>query len=165
MLTLEFWEGSFLVGKWYTLLCWADMRLRLQYPPTPKNAARHAQLAVETAHDVDGIELDYSPESLAQIDRIITSFHAEGLQPGQIGETVFSFGCYVGEIFVRHHGGVWKMPVDTTLPDELKDANMMVIEMPNGDVWNPIGKTFKLLENGKVDSVVYFHYIAVKEKG
>jgi hypothetical protein len=140
------------------------MRLRLQYPPIPEYAAKHAQLAVEAARNVDAIDLDYSPKSLAQIDHIITRFHNEGLQPDQIGETVFTFGCYVGEVFVQHHGGIWKMSDDTNLPKELKDKNLMVIEMPNGDVWNPIGKTFKLLENGEVDSVVYFYYIAIKEE-
>src|SRR5258707_601806 len=142
------------------------MQFRLQFPPTPENAAKHAQLAADAARDVEGITLDFSPQSLTNIDRIVGRFHSDGLRPEQIGSTVFSFGCYVGEIFVRHHGGVWKAPAETTLPDDLKDQNnMMVVELPNGDVWNPIGKTFTLLENGQGDSVAYFYHIAIMTDG
>src|SRR5262245_24379830 len=128
------------------------MNLRLQYPPTPENAARHAQVAVDAAWNVERIKLDYSPESLTDIDRIIGRFHADRLQSEQILTLVFCFGCYFGEVFVRHHEAVWKMPADTSLPDELKRGNnMMVVEFPNGNLWNPIGKAFKLLENGHED--------------
>jgi hypothetical protein len=92
---------------------------------------------------------------------MVGRFHADKLHPDQIGSTVFSFGCYLGEVFIRHHGGVWKMPAETALPPELKDQNnIMVVELPDGRVWNPIGKTFKLLENGTVDSVANFYRAA-----
>ena len=142
------------------------MKLRLQYPPTPENASKHAQIAVDAALDVERIKLDYSPESLANVDRIVGRFHADSIQSDQIRMLVFCFGCYVGEIFVRHHGGVWKMPVDSNLPDFLKDQNnMMFVELPNGTSWNPIGKTFKLLEDGGGDSVAYFYHVATKTEG
>ncbi|EEF60143.1 hypothetical protein [Pedosphaera parvula] len=142
------------------------MNLRLQYPPTPENAAALAQLAVDAARNVDSIELDYSPRSLADVDGIIGRFHSEKLTPGQIGSTIFSFGCYVGEVLVRHQGGVWKMP-EQSIWSKLGFGNtkIMVIETPNGNVWNPIGKAFKLLENGKVDSVSYFYAVVSKKAG
>ena len=140
------------------------MNLRLQFPPTPENAAAYAQLAVDGARNVDRVELDFSPQSLAEVDRIVGKFHAEKLRADQIGETVFSFGCYVGEVLVRHLGGKWKMP-DQSFWSRLGlgSPNMMVVEMPNGIVWNPIGKAFKLLENGKGDSVSYFYDVAVSK--
>ena len=141
------------------------MGLRLQYPPTPQHAARHAQIAVDAARNVTAVHLDYSPESLAEVDKIVGAFHTEGLRPDQIGETVFSFGCYVGEVMVRHDRGVWKMPRETKLPEALKEGNnMMVIEFPNGDVCNPIGKAFKLLELGEGESLSFF-YQAFAPKG
>ena len=141
------------------------MDLRLQLPPTPENAAKHAQLAADAAWNVDHVKLDYSPESLAEVDSIVGRFHSEGLTPEQIGSTIFSFGCYVGEVFVRHQRGVWKMPADADLPDFLKeDNNMMVVQLPSGAVWNPIGKAFKLLENGQPDSVAYFYHVATKDQ-
>jgi hypothetical protein len=139
------------------------MKLNLQFPPTPENAAALAELAVKAAWNVDSIELDYSPESLKQVDRILGKFHADKLTANQIGSTIFSFGCYVGEILVRQNSGKWKMPKQSLLAKfGLGESNMMVIELPNGNVWNPIGKAFKLLENGEADSVSYFYAVAVK---
>lgn len=142
------------------------MKLRLQFPPTPEYAAKHAQLAVEAARNVDCITLDYTPQSLREIDRIVNGFHSAGLGVDHVGETVFAFGCYVGEVLVRREQGVWKMPADTALPAGTFDANsMMVVELPSGTVWNPLGKTFKLLENGLEDSLVYFYQIATIRNG
>jgi|SRR5262245_31307628 len=139
------------------------MRLRLQFPPTPEHAAQLAELAVAAARNVDGVVLDYSPESLPAVDRILESFHREGLKENQIGETVFSFGCYVGEVLVRHNGGVWKLPKDSGFSRILRRGeNMMVVDLPTGTVCNPIGKAFKLLENGKVESVAYFYQVSTK---
>src|SRR5678810_149363 len=101
------------------------MNLRLQYPPTPEHAVKHAQAAVEAAWNVEGIRLDYSPESLTQVDRVLGRFHADGMRSGPILTLVFCFGCYFGEVFVRHHRADWKMPADTTLPEELKEGNNM----------------------------------------
>jgi hypothetical protein len=141
------------------------MKLRLQDPPTPENAAKHAQWAVEAACSIDHIKLDYSPQSLAEVDRIVGGFHAEGLRVDQIAETVFSLGCYVGEVLVRNHGGVWKMPADTAMPEQLKaHCNLMVVVWPDGSIWNPIGKTFKLLENGMCDSAAYWYRVTTKRR-
>ena len=115
---------------------------------------RHAQLAVDAARNVDGVDLDFSPNSLSEVDRIIGSFHAEGLSSDQVGETVFSFGCYVGEVFVHHHAGRWIIPKRSLLG--FGGSDMMLVEMPNGVVCNPIGKAFKLLEQGASESVRIF---------
>jgi hypothetical protein len=140
------------------------MNLHLQFPPTRENAKKHAQLAADAAWNVDHVKLDYSPRSLSELDRIIGGFHSEGLTSEQVGSTVFAFGCYVGEVFVQHQGAMWKMPQEAKLPNFLKeDNNMMCVELPNGNVWNPIGKAFKLLENGESDSVSHFYHVATKD--
>jgi hypothetical protein len=137
------------------------MNLHLRYPPTPENAAKHAQVAVDAVWNVDRLKLDFSPQSLAAADRIVGGFHAEGKKSDAIQTLVFCFGCYFGEVFVRHHAAVWKMPADTDLSDELKAGNnMMVIVTPNGSIWNPIGKAFKLLENGEGESLAYMYHVA-----
>ena len=147
-----------------SLASWPAMNLRLQFPPTPENAAAHAQLAVDAARNVDHVQLDYSPQSLVEVDRILGKFHTEGLRADQIGETVFSFGCYVGEVIVRHLGGAWSMPDQGFLSRlGFGRSNMMVVQMPNGVVWNPIGKAFKRLEHGEGDSVSYLYDVAVSQ--
>ena len=138
------------------------MKLRLQHPPTPKFAAVHARIAVDAAREIEGLDLDYSVESLALVDRIIGAFHDEGLEASQMGETCFAFGCYVGEVFVRSLGARWTMPRQSILSKlGFGDTTMMIVEMPNGDIWNPIGKVFKLLEGGPTESVAYLHRVAV----
>ena len=120
---------------------------------------------MDATKEVDNIILDYSPDSLCHVDKIVNRFHDEGLTENQIGETVFSFGCYVGEVLVRNNGGVWKLPKQSLIAKFLKgNENMMVVELPNGTVCNPIGKTFKLLCDGLTESVTYFYQVFTKQR-
>jgi len=130
------------------------MNLRLQFPPTPENAGKHAQLAAAAAWNVDHVKLDYSPQSLAEVDRIVGGFHSEGLSPEQVGSTVFSFGCYVGEVFVRHADAHWRSAAETPMAE--LSGFPLVIELGKSSHCNPIGKVFKRLENGEADSLPYF---------
>ncbi len=135
--------------------------LRLPLAPTPENASALAEKAVEAVRQVDGAELDYSQKSLEIIDGIVLEFNSRNLTMSQIGETVFIFGCYVGEVLVRQQGATWEMP-DENLSK--LGFSMMGVRMPSGTFWNPIGKTIKLLENGQVDSVAYFYVVATEHK-
>jgi hypothetical protein len=130
------------------------MRLRLQHPPTPEHMSDHAEIAVTAAANVEGIALDYQVSSLPSVDAILGRFHEQGLTPDQIGETVFSFGAYIGEVMVRSANGSW-----TTLPPEHPlAASWPVVTLPLGTVANPIGKAFKRLTNGDGESVPYFYH-------
>ena len=136
------------------------MQLRLKYAPTPENAVRFAGDVVASAAGVSGVKLDFTPESLALVDGIFDDFRSEGVTGKQIAETLFSFGCYVGEVLTRHAGGQWR---------EVGDAELelggwpLVVELPTGRLCNPIGKAFKRLENGPADSLQHF-YTAFAEK-
>src|SRR5262245_57346416 len=117
------------------------MNLRLQFPPEPAHAKDLAALVVAPALRVDKIILDYSPTSLAGVDEIFRLFRQRGTKREDVSETIFSFGCYVGEVFVRHLGGTWRMPADTQLPRNLLEHfPFMVIEMQSAKIWNPIAK-------------------------
>jgi len=136
------------------------MKLRLSYPPTPEFAANHAEVAVAAVKDLEDIALDYSPESLAVIDRIIQSFRAEGSTESDVKETIFSFGCYAGEVLVRATQGRWCESKDVMSADLAEMFPFMVVQLPNGKAWNPIGKAFKQLANGSEDSLEYFYQVA-----
>ena len=136
--------------------------LRLPFPPVPENAAALAQKAVDAVRNVDGISLDYSPESLKQVDRVILRFHEEGKSSDEVGPTVFTLGCYVGEVFVRHLGASWTMPDETA---RRVGFSVMGIQIKKGQFLNPIGKAFKLLKNGSEDSVYYFYRVSEKSDG
>jgi hypothetical protein len=131
--------------------------LRLKYAPIPTNAPLFAADIAQSTFEIDRIDLDYRPGSLADVDGIIEGFRREGLTPDQIGETLFGFGCYVGEVFVRHAGGAWRATEETSKRDIA--GGPLVIELPDGGnvrFVNPLDKVFKRLENGPEDDLPYF---------
>jgi hypothetical protein len=131
--------------------------LRLKYAPIPANAPLFAADIAQSAFEVHRIDLDYRPGSLTDVDRIIEGFRSEGLTPDQIGETLFGFGCYVGEVFVRHAGGAWRATEETSMRDVA--GGPFVIELPDGGhvrFVNPLDKVFKRLENGPEDDLPSF---------
>jgi len=133
------------------------MRLHVQYPPTIEYAAKHAEIIVKATKDINGIELDYSPESLKEVDRIVLGFHESGLKLKQVAETVFSFGCYAGEVIIRNLGGRWTNP-----PESLRKIfgpQTLMVELPGEQFWSPVEKAFKLMENGEEDSLAYLYSV------
>jgi hypothetical protein len=53
------------------------MNLKLRFPPSPEHAKQHAELVVEIAREVSQAHLDFSPASLAEVDRIVEGFRAD----------------------------------------------------------------------------------------
>ena len=80
----------------------------------------NAEVAVKYARERYRWELDYTPESLDRVDKIIDvlyvelpkSFLARALKRAAIDEEVWTmartWGAYVGETFRRSWGGRWK---------------------------------------------------------
>jgi hypothetical protein len=132
-----------------------DMELRLKYPATPEAAPLHARECVSAVKNVDGVELDYSVESLVTLDGILEGLREDGTRSRQVGETLFSFGCYVGEVFVRHAGGRWRSPRGTPMAGA--SGFPLIIELPGGSFCNPIGKVFKRLDEGREHDLAYFY--------
>ncbi|WP_037601600.1 hypothetical protein [Streptacidiphilus rugosus] len=136
------------------------MRLRLSYAAEPENAALFAADVVALAGRVSGTVLDYTPGSLRQVDEILDGIREDGTTSDDIPETMFSFGCYIGEVMTRHGGGAWRRPSE-------QEASVfgvpMVVEMPSKCSYNPIGKAFKRLDNGPEDSVSFFYNVATTE--
>ena len=136
------------------------MELQLEYPPTPEGAPLHAQMAVDAARNISQIDLDYTPESLPRVDQIIDGLRRDGASPEQVGESLFAFGCYVGEVFVRHHNGKWRVAAETAMRDI--SGFPLVMEVAVGKYCNPIGKVFKRLMNGDVDNLEIFYQTFTK---
>jgi hypothetical protein len=134
--------------------------LHLKYSPTVANAPLFAADIVESAFKISGVDLDYRPGSLWEVDRIVEGFRSEGLSRHQVGETLFGFGCYVGEVFVRNAGGVWRPTQDTPMGDFA--GAPFVIRLPEGAGYrhvNPLDKVFKRLDNGPEDDLTYFYRV------
>lgn len=120
----------------------------------PENAAALSGKAVDAVRNVDGISLDYTPESLAKVDEVILRFRKDGQTMAEVGSTIFALGCYVGEVFVRNDGARWVMP---DAEAQRVGFTMMGLRTSDGKFLNPIGKAMKLLKNGQEDSVMYFY--------
>ncbi len=136
------------------------MELKLQFPPTPEHAARHAELMVPAAKKVSGVVLDYSPDSLLAVDEIIGQFHRDGVPVERIASTLFCFGCYVGEVFVRNQGARWRSTDETPMKE--LDVFPMVLELGPDRFCSPIGKVFKRHQNGEEDFLPYFYHVFTK---
>ena len=83
------------------------MKIRLRYPASPENARDHAAIAVRAAREDWDSDLDYTRGSLEELDAQIDSLREEGLDGEEAAETLFVFGCYLGEVLVRQLGGAW----------------------------------------------------------
>jgi len=134
------------------------MDLRLKYPPTPGNAKELAATCVDAARRISRLELDYTPGSLKLVDAQLSKFINDGLSSASIGETLFAFGCYVGEVLIRNIGGKWVETEHSRMVDLTPWP--IVVQMRNGDCWNPIGKVFKRVDDGEENSVEYLYAVA-----
>ena len=122
------------------------MRLELRYPAMPENAGDHARLAVDLAREEFGDELDFSPASLEDVDAQIESIREEGLTGEEAAEAMFVLGCYLGEVMVRALAGRWVATARSPLA--ALSPWPMVVVLPGGSAWDPIGKAYKRLELG-----------------
>jgi hypothetical protein len=136
---------------------------KLKYDITPSNARRFASDIADAVEENEGVRLDYSVASLAEIDRIIESFREEGCKPEEIEGTLFCFGCYVGEVFVRHAKAKWRLTTQQEI-DEWAGAPL-ILDLRHGHLVNPIGKVYKRLQNGIEDSLPYFYEVCSKRPG
>ncbi|HVJ83533.1 MAG TPA: hypothetical protein VNC50_20880, partial [Planctomycetia bacterium] len=98
-----------------------------------------------------------SVASLRAVDDIIEDLRQEGCTSDQMAETLFGFGCYVGEVFVRNAGGRWRNAAETSMADLA--GFPLVVELGKESFCNPIGKVFKRMDNGEGDDLPYFYCV------
>ncbi len=74
---------------------------------TAAEMQRQAEGCVQGTAQFWGERLDFRPESLETLDRVIASGFGPNEEPETIETAVQAFGAYVGEVVRRHLGGVW----------------------------------------------------------
>jgi hypothetical protein len=117
---------------------------------TPEAASGLAAVAVQVAALAHQIELDYSPASLDKVEALILGLKAGASADESLHRMLLVFGCYVGEVLVRHLGFSW----DAASPTERGlSGTTFGLRAPNGGFWNPIGKLYRLAANGAEDSI------------
>jgi hypothetical protein len=128
---------------------------RLKYPPTPEYAAQLAELMVEPIRTESEIDLDFAISSLKQVDRAIRRMRREGTDTGQIATTLFGYGCYVGEVFVRNGQGQWRRTQETDLRSLTKSP--MVVELGTQQFCDPIFKVFNRFAHARENDLLHFY--------
>lgn len=106
-----------------------------------------------------GIRLDYSPKSLALIDRIIDGIRRTDPPAGAPAPPVLrGFGAYTGEVLRRSAGAVW---VDFDAAQRDVFGQPFGIRTVDGRVWNPLGKAVKRYRIGGGESLRLFYLTVV----
>jgi hypothetical protein len=119
-----------------------------------------AAIGINVAAEVHSVELDYSSGSLVKFDGMIDGLASEGSDTESVQNTLFIFGCYLGEVLVRNADGEWLATAGT--PMEGNTPYPLVVRIKaTGAVCNPVGKVFKQFENGPEDRLPEF-YAAVE---
>jgi hypothetical protein len=122
--------------------------------PSPENAAEIAAMIVPFVAENYGVALDYGVGSLGQVDGVIDDLRRdqrfEDLQP-----LLFSFGCYVGEVLVRHAGARWQ--TTESLGMGAVATSPIVLQMPDGRGCNPVGQTYKRFTSGSEGDLAGFY--------
>ncbi|MEU1346268.1 hypothetical protein [Streptomyces sp. NPDC005795] len=102
------------------------------------------------------LPLDYSVASLRVVDRITDGLRRAGPEQRIVARELFWFGAYAGEVFVRRAGAQW---VDFDRGQQELFGQMVGVRMPDGRVWNPIGKVAKRFVAGQEESVQQLYFL------
>lgn len=132
----------------------------------------YAEDAVDHANQKFGIKLDYSAESIRQVEEILDRLHRaipRGLlrivrrRPSdEILDTMCKmYGGYIGEVFRRSFGGTWELPTDT-----MGAGTVITFNTTDGSRFFPPSKVWKRLNDGEGDSVwFYFQVLSRDSRG
>ncbi|MEU6063162.1 MULTISPECIES: hypothetical protein [Streptomyces] len=102
------------------------------------------------------LPLDYSERSLRVVDFLIDGLRKGGADREQAQETLFGLGAYVGEVLVRRAGAVW---VDFDEGQHAYFGQPVGVRMPDGRVWNPLGKVLNRFEAGAPEESLQLFYL------
>jgi hypothetical protein len=133
-----------------------------EHPTVSDMTAAYAQDAVDHAMATADIALDFSKESVAQVEAIIAQvrgtlprgFLAKLFRGGPSSDDVLTlskmYGCYLGEVLRRAHGGEWAL-----VNGEVTFTNGRQY------AW-PTSKVFKRITDGDGDNIVFYFEVLVE---
>ncbi|MGW4229838.1 hypothetical protein ACWEF9_11240 [Streptomyces sp. NPDC004980] len=96
------------------------------------------------------LPLDYSVASLRLVDLVVDGLRRDRPRRDQVAEILLGLGAYTGEVMVRRAGGTW---VDFDAAQRVLFQQPVGVRMPDGRVWNPLGKVVNRFESGPEESV------------
>jgi hypothetical protein len=144
-------------GEWRNTLV-EHLAGRASSHPAAVRGPRLAADVVAMAREWAGIRLDYTPHSLALLDRIVDSIRQQRPSAPPVTRTLVAFGAYTGQVLVCEAGAVW---VDFDPGERDIFGQPFGIRTPDGRLWNPLGKAVKRYCNGPEDSLRLFYLSVV----
>ncbi|MFF3325605.1 hypothetical protein [Streptomyces sp. NPDC002889] len=102
------------------------------------------------------LPLDYSVNSLRLVDLVVDGLRRSHPRRSQVARFLDGLGAYTGEVIVRRAGARW---VDLDPEQRELFGQPVGIRMPDGRVWNPLGKVVKRFEEGPKESVARFYLL------
>jgi hypothetical protein len=133
--------------------------LRTSISPDAKLAGTivaQSQLAIRTAKFTFNEALDFSSDSLEQLERIMNKLHKQAtegpdkLTDAQLTEASTLWGIYTGEVIRRYYGGQW------SLVEGVPDLAL------GGKNASPIAKTRKRIASGPMENLKYYFQSIMK---
>lgn len=123
--------------------------------PHARDMRPHATAFVARATARQRLPLDYSVRSLRVVDFIVDGLRKGGAERDRVAGTLFGLGAYVGEVLVRRAGAAW---VDLDADQRVCFGQSVGVRMPDGRVWNPLGKVLnRYLAGAPEDSLQTFY--------
>ncbi len=104
------------------------------------------------------LPLDYSVASLRVVDSLIDGLRKGGADRERAGETLFGLGAYVGEVLVRRAGAVW---IEFDTHQRAYFGQPVGVRMPDGRVWNPLGKVHNRFDAGGPEESLHTFYLTL----
>lgn len=99
-----------------------------------------------------GVTLDYSPESLGEVERLITENFTDrrGRVKRKYYDVAGATGAYVTEVILRNLGGRW---------DWEPEWEVAGVRFPSGAFTAPLAKSRKRFEEGAGDDFVSYYQV------
>jgi hypothetical protein len=104
------------------------------------------------------LPLDYSVASLRLVDSLIDGLRKGGAGHDAVRGPLLGLGAYVGEVLVRRAGAVW---VDFDDHQRAYFDQPVGVRMPDGRVWNPLGKVRNRYEAGEPEDSLHTFYLTL----
>ncbi|AWW35468.1 MULTISPECIES: hypothetical protein [Streptomyces] len=104
------------------------------------------------------LPLDYSVASLRVVDFLVDGLRKGGADQEGARATLFGLGAYVGEVLVRRAGAVW---VDFDADQRTYFGQPVGVRMPDGRIWNPVGKVHNRFELGGPEESLQTFYLTL----
>ena len=113
-------------------------------------AGAYAEQAVQKAREFN-TQLDYSENSLIEVEVILAELARQVLEDDAVGETCKMWGSYLGEVVRRRFGGEWS--VETYPGKQFATLTLSI----GGNKLFPTMKVHRRLTQGEDDNVWSFY--------